>query len=111
MDGPDQSINSRRLVGFNATESMSFATERGEDDLRGVEKVETGGDGVDDHEEEGEAVDSLVARLIIELAEEELVDKGATEGDTVDGGGDVMGEGAGLGGAGMMYNLVRGACE
>ncbi|KAL5975512.1 hypothetical protein ACLOJK_019836 [Asimina triloba] len=79
---------------------MSFATGRGEDVLRRAAEGEIGGDGANYHEEDGEAVDPLVAELVAELAKEELVGKGAAEGDIVDNDKDVRREGAELGGAG-----------
>ncbi|KAL5991850.1 hypothetical protein ACLOJK_012761 [Asimina triloba] len=80
--------------------SMSFAVGHGEDGLKGAPEKETGGDGADYHKEDGEFVDPLAAELVAEPTEEELVGKGAAEGDVVDDGEDIRREGAGLGGAG-----------
>lgn len=69
---------------------------------------EAGGDGANDHENEGNAVDFFTAELVAEPAEEELAGKGAAEGDAVDGGSDVGREGAGFGG---IWNMVIDSAE
>jgi hypothetical protein len=76
--------------------------EGGHDGLgRGAEGA-AGGDGEDDHDEEGDAVDLLAAELVAQPSEEELAEEGADEGDAVERGVHAGGQDAGLLGGGVV---------
>ena len=74
----------------------------GHDGFGGGAKRTPGGDGEDDHDEQGDPVHLLASELVTEPTEEELSEKGTHKGDTVESRVHSSGQNAGLLGGGVV---------